>query len=303
MINPKHRKISIRRQCDLLSLSRSSLYYRARKTQMKEKNKTVQMNTPVLETPKNLKVMKRIDELYIEHPFYGSRKMRTVLNREGYGVNRKRIQRLMHLMGIQAIYPKPRLSFPGKGHKIYPYLLKNLPINRPNQVWCTDITYIRLTHGFVYLSVIMDWYSRFVLSWRLSNTLIPSSALMRSERLWQSQNRRYSILTRGFSLSVKVIPVFSKNPASRSVWMAVAASLIIFSSNDYGAAWSMRIFISRTINPLWNWRQVCKIISIFIIGKGLISRWKTKLRSCSIMGLNIEKQRRMSTSLRTNLFT
>ena len=141
------------------------------------------MNTPVLETPKNLKVMKRIDELYIEHPFYGSRKMRTVLNREGYGVNRKRIQRLMHLMGIQAIYPKPRLSFPGKGHKIYPYLLKNLPINRPNQVWCTDITYIRLTHGFVYLSVIMDWYSRFVLSWRLSNTLIPSSALMRSERL------------------------------------------------------------------------------------------------------------------------
>ena len=101
----------------------------------------------------------------------GSRNMKIFLAREGLRVNRKRIQRLMRLMGIQAIYPKPRLSIGGKGHKIYPYLLKNLSINRPDQVWCTDITYIRLAHGFVYLVAIMDWYSRRVLSWRLSNTL------------------------------------------------------------------------------------------------------------------------------------
>ncbi|OVE78541.1 hypothetical protein BVY01_05165 [bacterium I07] len=106
---------------------------------------------PVRETEENLRIMDRIDELYMDHPFYGSRNMRTVLNREGYQVNRKRIQRLMRLMGIQAIYPKPRLSIGGKGHKIYPYLLKGLTIDRPDQVWCADITYIRLAHGFVYL--------------------------------------------------------------------------------------------------------------------------------------------------------
>ena len=115
--------------------------------------------------------MNRIDELYMAYPFYGSRNMTVVLNREGNRVNRKRIQRLMRLMGIQAIYPKPRLSVGGKDHKIYPYLLKNLVIDRPDQVWCADITYIRLAHGFVYLVAIMDWYSRRVLSWRLSNTL------------------------------------------------------------------------------------------------------------------------------------
>jgi len=129
------------------------------------------MIIPVRETEKNLCIMKRIDELYMKHPFYGSRNMRTVLNREGYQVNRKRIQRLMRLMGIQAIYPKPRLSIGGKGHKIYPYLLKDLSIDRPDQVWCSDITYIRLAHGFVYLVAVMDWYSRFVLSWRMSNTM------------------------------------------------------------------------------------------------------------------------------------
>ena len=105
------------------------------------------------------------------YPFYGTRNMTVILNREGYRVNRKRIQRLMRLMGIQAIYPKPRLSIGGKDHKIYPYLLKNLTINRADQVWCADITYIRLAHGFVYLVAIMDWHSRRVLSWRLSNTL------------------------------------------------------------------------------------------------------------------------------------
>jgi putative transposase len=104
-------------------------------------------------------------------PFYGSRRMTTALKREGYPVNRKRVQRLMRLMGIQAIYPKPRLSMSHQDHKIYPYLLRDISIDRPGQVWCADITYLPLHYGFVYLVAILDWYSRYVLAWRLSNTL------------------------------------------------------------------------------------------------------------------------------------
>jgi len=171
MINPKHKKLSVRQQCDLLGLNRSSFYYQPKKVSRESTNSTSDIICPIWETEENLRIMVRIDELYMDHPFYGSRNMKTVLNREGYPVNRKRIQRLMRLMGIQAIYPKPRLSISGKGHKIYPYLLKGLTIDRPDQVWCGDITYIRLAHGFVYLVAILDWYSRFVLSWRVSNTM------------------------------------------------------------------------------------------------------------------------------------
>jgi putative transposase len=110
--------------------------------------------------------MRAIDEQYLRTPFYGSRKMADVL-----GVNRKRMQRLMRRMGIEAIYPKRRTTWPGVGHKIYPYLLRNVEVTRPNQVWASDITYVPLRHGFLYLVAIMDWYSRYVLSWRLSNTL------------------------------------------------------------------------------------------------------------------------------------
>ena len=126
---------------------------------------------PVYETEQNLEIMKLIDMLYMKYPFYGSRSMTTVLNRQGHRVNRKRVQRLMRLMGIQAIYPKPRLSIAAKDHKIYPYLLKKLTIDRSDQVWCADITYIQLAYGFVYLVAVMDWFSRFVLAWRLSNTI------------------------------------------------------------------------------------------------------------------------------------
>lgn len=171
MIKPKHKKISVRKQCDLLGLSRSSFYYQPRTASRKSKNTTANIIKPIRETEENLRIMGRIDALFMKHPFYGSRNMRAVLKREGYHVNRKRIQRLMRLMGIQAIYPKPRLSIGGKDHKIYPYLLKGLTIDHPDQVWCADITYIRLAHGFVYLVAIMDWYSRRILSWRLSNTL------------------------------------------------------------------------------------------------------------------------------------
>ena len=154
MIEPDHPRLSIRRQCELIDLPRAS-YYRE----------------PARETDKNLELMRLIDEEYTEHPFFGSRQMRNYLRRQGYKVNRKRVQRLMRLMGIRAIYRKPRTSKPGKGHKIYPYLLRGLKVTRLNQVWSADITFIPMAKGFLYLVAIIDWYSRHVLSWRLSNTL------------------------------------------------------------------------------------------------------------------------------------
>lgn len=137
------------RQCALLGLARSSCYYQ-----------------PAGESPENLALMRAIDELYLARPFFGSRRMA-----EQLGVGRQRVQRLMRLMGITAVYPKRRTTRAAAGHKIYPYLLRNVAIQRPNQVWSTDITYVPMRHGFVYLVAVMDWYSRYVLSWRLSNTL------------------------------------------------------------------------------------------------------------------------------------
>ncbi len=149
-----HADISIRRQCELLGVNRSGLYYQA------------------AEEPKeNLAVMRLLDEQYTRAPFYGSRRMTAWLTTQGYEVNRKRVSRLMALMGIEAVYPKPKLSQPGEGHKIYPYLLRGVGVDRVNQVWSTDITYIRMSQGFVYLVAVMDWYSRYVLSWRLSLTM------------------------------------------------------------------------------------------------------------------------------------
>ena len=137
-----------------MSISKGSLYYR-----------------PVPISNYNLHVMDLIDKQYIETPYYGSRRMTAYLRRLGHEVNRKRVQRLMRLMGIEAIYPKPKLSQRDKGHRIYPYLLKGLEINRTDQVWSTDITYIGLSNGFMYLMAIMDWYSRYIISWVLSNSL------------------------------------------------------------------------------------------------------------------------------------
>jgi putative transposase len=146
--------LPVTRQCQLLNLNRSTVYYPPR---------------PVSDD--DLRLMRRIDEMYLQRPFYGSRRIRDWLQDEGITANRKRVQRLMRQMGLVAIYPKARTSKPGKGHKIYPYLLRNLSIDRPNQVWATDVTYIPMAKGFVYLVAIMDWYSRKVLSWRLSNTM------------------------------------------------------------------------------------------------------------------------------------
>jgi len=154
MVDRSH-DLPVTRQCQLLSLNRSTVYYQPR-AEVSEGD---------------LKLMRRIDEMHIKRPFYGSRRIRDWLYEEGHDINRKRVQRLMRQMGIAALYPRKNTSKPGKGHKIYPYLLKDLEINRSNQVFCSDITYIPMTKGFVYLTVIMDWYSRKVLSWRLSNTM------------------------------------------------------------------------------------------------------------------------------------
>lgn len=160
-----HSAISLRRQCELLGVNRSGLYYQ-----------------PCGENPENLKLMRLIDEEYTERPFYGSRKMMYWLHDQGHPVGRHRVRRLMQMMGLEAIYPKPRLSQPGPGHKIYPYLLKGVPITRVNQVWSTDITYIRMAEGFVYLVAVMDWFSRFVLSWALSLTMEVDFCLEALER-------------------------------------------------------------------------------------------------------------------------
>jgi putative transposase len=141
-------------QCRLLKIARSTLYYRA---------------APV--DPDDLAVMRRMDELYLASPFYGSRRMVAVLRREGVVISRKRVRRLMRMMGLEAIYQKPDTSQGHPDHKVYPYLLRGLIIDRPNQVWCADITYIPMARGFVYLVAVMDWFSRRVLSWRLSITM------------------------------------------------------------------------------------------------------------------------------------
>jgi putative transposase len=160
LIEPGHPALSVRRQCALLGLSRSSLYYE-----------------PAGETSEDLRLMRRIDEQYTKCPFYGSRRLTAWLIAQGEEVNRKRVQCLMRVMGLEAIYPKPRLSVAGKGHRIYPYLLRGVPIERPDQVWSTDITYVPMTSGFMYLAATIDWYSRYVIAWRLSNTLDGSFCL------------------------------------------------------------------------------------------------------------------------------
>jgi len=154
MIARPHPQFSITAQCVLLKVPRSTLYYQPQ---------------PVSDD--DLALMRRIDEIYMKWPFYGSRRMVAQLRGEGYDVNRKRVQRLMRLMGIETIYQRPNTSRKHPGHKIYPYLLRNLVIDRANQVWCADITYIQMAHGFVYLVAVMDWFSRRVLAWRVSITL------------------------------------------------------------------------------------------------------------------------------------
>lgn len=154
MIEPAHPKLSVTEQCALLELPRSSYYHQ-----------------PLPESDDNHRLMRAIDEIHLASPFFGSRQMTAWLRRQGYRVNRKRVRRLMRLMGLEALGPKPRLSAANRAHPIYPYLLRDLVVSRPNQVWATDITYLSLPGGHAYLCAVIDWHSRYVLSWELSNTL------------------------------------------------------------------------------------------------------------------------------------
>lgn len=166
MIEPKHRKISIRRQCQLLALPRSSLYYEAQP-----------------ESDEDLRLMREIDQLHLLYPFFGSRQITRWLRRQGEEqINRKRVRRLMRQLGLETIYRKPNLSRANAAHRIYPYLLRGLNVDRPNQVWATDITYIPVQGGYAYLCAVIDWRSRCVLAWELSNTLDATFCVRTLER-------------------------------------------------------------------------------------------------------------------------
>jgi len=164
-LDPNHSLISMTRQCELLGLARSSLYYR-----------------PAGDQVLNEQLMRLIDQQYMKTPFYGVPRMTAHLRRQSQKVNQKRVRRLMRLMGLEAVYQKPRLSQKNQQHKVYPYLLRDLTVERPDQVWCTDITYIPMHRGWVYLVAIMDWFSRYVLSWEVSVTMDTSFCISALER-------------------------------------------------------------------------------------------------------------------------
>ena len=165
MIEPEHPQLSMVQQCALLGLARSSYYYE-----------------PVPESEENLRLMRLLDEQYTRTPFYGTRKMAAWLHTQGYAVDRKRVRRLLRLMNLEAVYPQPRLSLPGANEQRYPYLLRGMNIERCNHVWSCDITYIRLARGFIYLMAVIDWFSRYVLSWEISTTLDTSFCLEALDR-------------------------------------------------------------------------------------------------------------------------
>jgi putative transposase len=154
LVEPEHQRLSVVRQCELLGMSRASYYY-----------------DPWEWDETALAMLRTLDEEYTRHPFQGKRRMRDYLRELGYDVGVQRTRTLMAWLGLEAIYPKKNLSVPNREHKKYPYLLRNLPIVRPNQVWCSDITYVRLHRGFTYLTVVMDWFSRYVIAWELSTTM------------------------------------------------------------------------------------------------------------------------------------
>lgn len=154
MVDSNHPNLSIRRQCELLGVSRSSYYHE-----------------PAGESPENLALMRVIDEQHLRYPFFGRRQMTRWLDLQGYKVNEKRVRRLMSLMGLEAVFPRRKTTIPNREHRVYPYLLRGVEVARSNQVWSADITYIPMSEGFMYLVAVIDWYSRHVLSWELSNTM------------------------------------------------------------------------------------------------------------------------------------
>jgi len=202
-----------------MDISRSGLYYQ-----------------PKGISGEDLTLMKLIDRQYLVKPFYGARKITACLKSQGQRVNRKRIRRLMRVMGLKAIYRRPRTSKPAPGHKIYPYLLGGLKITRPNQVWAADITYIPMARGFLYLVAIIDWHSRYVLSWRLSNTLDAGFCVEALEEALKikREDRISSTPTRDPSSPVRPLPGSCRNTESGSAWMGKGAIMTTCSSRGCG---------------------------------------------------------------------
>jgi putative transposase len=220
----------VARQCELIGLSRSSYYYE-----------------PAAETPENLALMELLDREYMAHPFLGSRRLTTWLRGEGRRVNRKRVRRLMGVMGLEAVYPKPRLSRPAPGHRVYPYLLRGVAIERSDQVWSTDITYVPMPAGFMYLTAVIDWHSRYVLSWRLSNGLETDFCLEALD----------AALTRGRP------EVFNTDQGSQYTAAAFASRVIASGarmSMDGRGRWLDNVFVERLwrsvkYEEVYLWRQ------------------------------------------------
>ena len=212
-----HPEISVRRQCELLGVNRSGLYYE-----------------PVGESEENLLLMRLLDEQYTRTPFYGSRKMTEWLETVGHPVNRKRVSRLMELLGIEAVYPKPKLSLPGEGHRIYPYLLRGTTVERVNQVWSTDITYIRMAQGFVYLVAVMDWFSRFVLSWSLSLTMEVDFCIEALKRALRRGQPDIFNTDQGSQFTSEKFTGSWRGARSRSAWTGGAAAWTTFSWSACG---------------------------------------------------------------------
>ncbi len=196
LVEPEHPHLSIRRQCELLGLNRSSYYL-----------------LPAVESEENLRLMRLIDQQFLKTPFYGSRRMTACLERAGEEVNRKRVQRLMAVMGLEALHPKPRTTTAAPGARVYPYLLRDRELTHVDEVWSSDITYVPMRHGFMYLTAVIDWYSRYVLSWRLSNTLEGRFCLEALAR--HGAGRRSSTPTRVPSSRLRSTPAAWRRPGSR----------------------------------------------------------------------------------------
>ena len=224
LVDRKQCGLSVRRQCELLAIARSGVY-----------------RPPPAANDNDLALMRRIDELFTGWPFLGSRRMTAMLRAEGYAVNRKRVRRLMRKMGIAALGPKPHTSKPAPGHKIFPYLLRGLAIERANQVWCADITYIPIGRGFLYLVAIMDWASRAVLAWRLSNTIETSFCVSALEEALARFGRPEIFNTdQGSQFTSAAFTGVLRRPGCASRWMAAAAGWTTCSSNGCGARSSTR---------------------------------------------------------------
>jgi len=227
--------LSLRRQCQLLGLNRGAVYYE-----------------PVEIGAYELELMSLIDRQYLRTPFYGSRRITAWLQSQGHAVNRKRVQRLMQRMGLEVIYQRPRTSRPAPGHRIYPYLLRGLCIERVHQVWAADITYIPMAQGFLYLVAVMDWVSRYVLAWRLSNLLEPSFCIEALEEALGKGRPEIFNTDQGSQFTTMASLRCWALTASPSAWTAAAALPTISSWNVCGAVSNTRKSISR---PMRAWRR------------------------------------------------